>query len=1089
MPLGPGPRAPVEAVTGVDLAGVRVHRPGPRHPLPGRAFTLGADIVVPDGASPRTLRHELAHVVQQAGGGGGLADGSGGPVAHGQGGLSQQELDDLQSWVDQAEGRRRADQQAWLDSAPRWSGPGQASLTGWPVPSPAFPVLGKDVTAQHGAGDCPSCHQRPGELLAARQASEERQRRKREEAERHGHWEASHLQEHGSYLSGPQTTLAQDIEESRSQLAAQRVKLLTEAGRRSASRRSAPFRNVNPALPGNFGPTGNTQRLAIGLVADFPESIADLWTTAYQETVVVRTLTGKDLFVPEAAALARQHFMALYEAIIPTAEQSDRIAAERERQSKEMADALRPRPNPCPRCHDDMPAQPHVDRAPPPAAPGLMASYGAVLQARTTAQWLAVLTDFERSTAELDKLALMAVPADGDAAQAFTEARSLLERQQSLQDKHPEAIRIRAVFYPKDRWLRPSPPNGPAVEIAQGIPWFFYLTHTSTQGDYDYPPGFSWTLRDVTSPGRPEVSYEPSDVERFLRIGELPVTAPPAVLFDKLDDKLVFPEGVLYWRYPDGRENSLQTTEPWSLSDWLTAIGIGLTALGIILATGGLATPGVLAALGVASAAFGIASTVADLEHRSELGILTDADTHRAILFIAADIVSALTLGVGRAAALAGEAAVAAGRTTQVFIRLRQAAAIVNLADKALGTTVLVTMGVDYLQQYQAIMESNLPEPERDAALKELTMSALFTGALILGPHLVSGAMRHLGPARPGAGHGSEPHAGTPHPGSDAEFLARSTQREELPAPDAARELQAAEATGKHTDLPGDPEYARQVEIDNHTWKEQRDGPGWCRFSGKKCYPNPSLRVGAGGKGERTSAATTAEVAALRAELGRPPRAAQGAKGAEDWADYVFYAQRRLRAIDEKLAAGHTPPAPPRTFDSFRSEYPPGHRVRNEIRGAKFESRTRAAILDEFTKLYGPEEGAKRAEVILSQPHLSEVLDPSRAPGMLTRADSLLPNSTNGWTAVSNKSRQSFAGMSPVAVRTQVLRDLEEAVDKYAGTRQVRRTGGEAEVNRIWLLYDADAIPEAARPIARKTVAEYQRLYDPKDLTFEVGIF
>ena len=796
--------------------------------------------------------------------------------------------------------------------------------------------------------------------------------------------------------------------------------------------------------------------------------------------------------MPEAAALARQHFLDLYQLMLPLAEHTDRVEAEREAQSQAIADASRPKPDPCPNCHDPTPDQPWVYRAPPPSAPGLRTAHDAVLRARGTPQWLAVLGDFERATSVLDVLALMSVPAEGSAAQGFTGARDLLRRQEALARDHPDAVRIRAVFYPKDRWLQPAPPDGPKVEIAQGIPWYFYLTHTPTKDDYDYPPGFSWTLRDVTSPGRPQVSYEPNDIERFLRMGELRVDAPPPVLFDKLDDKLVFPEGVLYWRYPDGQQDSMRTTEPWSLSDWLTAIGIGLTALGVILATAGLATPAVLTGLGVASAAFGIASTVADLHHRSELGILTEADTRRAILFIAADIVSVLSLGLGRAAALASESAAAVGRTTQVVVRLRQAAAIANLADKTLGATVLVTMGVDYLQQYQAIMESNLPPGERDAALKELTVSALFTGALILGPHMISGAMKHFGLAkpgtRPGVGHGGEPHPSV-RPGSDAEFLARSAEREKLPAADAGRELQAAEAAGRHQELPHDPEFARQVEIEKHTWKEQRDGTGWCRFSSKVCYTKTQLHVGVGGRGERTSAGTAAEVAALRAELDKPPKAARGATGAADWADYVFYAQRRLRAIEEALAAGGPPPAPPRTFSSFRSEYPSGHPVRNEIRGAKFESRTRAAILDEFVKLYGPEEGPKRAELILSQPHLSEILDPSRAPGMLTRPDSLLPNATEGWTAVSNKSRESLAGKSPAAVRSQVIRDLEEAVEKYAGTRQVRRTGGEAEVNRVWLLYDADAVPEAVRPTVRKAVAEYQRLYDPKQLTFEVGIF
>ena len=275
--------------------------------------------------------------------------------------------------------------------------------------------------------------------------------------------------------------------------------------------------------------------------------------------------------------------------------------------------------------------------------------------------------------------------------------------------------------------------------------------------------------------------------------------------------------GLLYWRYPDGRTASLVTTEPWSLTDWLSAIGLGLTALGVMLATAGLATPAVLTGLGVATAAFGVASTLADVQHRSELGILTDADIHGAILFIAADIVSALTLGIGRAAALAGEAAATAGRTTQMVVRLRQAAALATAADKALGVTVLVTMGADYLQQYQAIVEANLPPTERDAALKELTTSALFTGALIL-DRVISGAMETLDrpdlqPGTPLQNRARPPRQWGPMPSSSA----ARRRANGFPAPDAARELHAAEAVGRHQDLPSDPAYRHQVEIDQHT--------------------------------------------------------------------------------------------------------------------------------------------------------------------------------------------------------------------------------------------------------------------------------
>ena len=71
------------------------------------------------------------------------------------------------------------------------------------------------------------------------------------------------------------------------------------------------------------------------------------------------------------------------------------------------------------------------------------------------------------------------------------------------------------------------------------------------------------------------------------------------------------------------------------------------------------------------------------------------------------------------------------------------------------------------------------------------------------------------------------------------------------------------------------------------------------------------------------------------------------------------------------------PAAPPRTFASFVNKHPPGSVVRNEIQGSRFERRTRAAIAAEL----GPE----RAELILTQHHLSETLNPTVAEGMLTR--------------------------------------------------------------------------------------------------------
>ena len=76
QPPGRQARESIEAATGADLSSVRVHEGPAADELCGafdaRAFTLGTDIVVADGASGRgttaarhLLAHELAHVVQQ----------------------------------------------------------------------------------------------------------------------------------------------------------------------------------------------------------------------------------------------------------------------------------------------------------------------------------------------------------------------------------------------------------------------------------------------------------------------------------------------------------------------------------------------------------------------------------------------------------------------------------------------------------------------------------------------------------------------------------------------------------------------------------------------------------------------------------------------------------------------------------------------------------------------------------------------------------------------------------------------------------------------------------------------------------------
>lgn len=910
-------------------------------------------------------------------------------------------------------------------------------------------------------------------------------------AARHAAWQESHRTGHGAFLKGaPMTTLASDIETTKDQLVEQRMALLTAAAANAPKTPSPGFGGPKSSGPWMFDPP------------TIPPELAASWARAHQQVVVLNAFIKNHQLTADETDQARVNFVEFYKLLVPICEASDKANAEQERMSQGLADAYRKQQyNPCPNCHSPHPDTMPAYQAPPPRAPAEAQSLGHVLTAKADADWQAILVQFARSTATMDALVLAAVPANHAAAQGFVFARDLLARQEDLQAAHPDAIRIRAVFYPQDKWIESATEDGKKVEIANGIPWYFYLTHTPTPSPTHYPDGFTWTLRDITSPKRPEVSYRPGDVERYARSGYLRVDQVPTVLFEKLNDKLVFPSGVLYWTHPDNREDSIRTTEPWSLSDWLGAIGLGVAGLALILGTAGMATPAVLAGLGIVSAAFGVASTLADLHEKSELGILTPEDKARAILFIAADIASALSLGLGQAANQLGRAAAVAGRVSKVTILVQRTAKVAAAVDQVIGKVVMVTMAADFVGQYQAIANSNLPPAEREAALKDLVRSGLFTGAVILAPHAVAavgGALRggkapathdplglRTGDVPPPAATivrgEAEPHAGWSRPPAEAQFTQSTAKQEVLPPKQAAHELQAAESGQAPKPLAGNGEFKSSLDAGNgHEWKELADGSGWCRFSTKKCYTKAQLRIGVHGEGERVTVLTKKDMNALLDELRQPPPGLKTAQDRLDWADYHFYAERRLKNVLTALESGAAPPAAPRTFESFRAGYLPGTEQRNRIQGARFEARSQGVIEKEL--------GAEAAQKVLFQPHLSESTSPTVKKGELTRPEAIFKLPTGEAVAVSNKSRQSFIDSSDAATRTQVNRDLDEAMHKYTGVQQIRRTGEQVEVKRVWLLYDATFVPPTKRGKIEQAVKDFQKAQVGTGLRFEVGI-
>ena len=366
-----------------------------------------------------------------------------------------------------------------------------------------------------------------------RRAKAEQAAKEQAEEQRHREWQASHQADHKQFLAGQRTTIAQDIVTTQQQLVEQRMALLAEAAKNSAG----------PPLPDMRAPFSmtsfdQTTKLVI------PAALTRLWANAQQQTVVLRALLSGKQLTPEDAAAAQVAYLAFFQTLIPLSDTADKNEAERERMSRSLADSWkRQQYTPCPNCHTPSPTTMQEYHAPPPSTPELQKSLDLVAGAKTDADWNQAVNRFLTATKVMDGIVLSTVAADHPAAAGFTFARDLLERQMSLQTREPDAVRIRAVFYPEDKWVKTPDAEGKEVEIASGIPWYFYLTHTPTPSDTTYPDGFSWTLRDITSPKRPEVSYEPSDVERYLRLGVYSVGRPPSVLFREAQQQARLSQG------------------------------------------------------------------------------------------------------------------------------------------------------------------------------------------------------------------------------------------------------------------------------------------------------------------------------------------------------------------------------------------------------------------------------------------------------------------------------------------------------------------------------------------------------------------
>lgn len=186
---------------------------------------------------------------------------------------------------------------------------------------------------------------------------------------------------------------------------------------------------------------------------------------------------------------------------------------------------------------------------------------------------------------------------------------------------------------------------------------------------------------------------------------------------------------------PRGTYYTLETTEPTSLSDWLSYLGMALAAVAIVagvIASGGAAAPvaGTIAVwAGIGAGAAGIGSTLADLREKSKQGMLTDRDVDRAMIQIGIDLVGMMSLGLGRLVSTGVRTGLAASR---FFFLLEGAARATKFAAVAGDIVQVVTATADFIDAYRAIQnQPGLTDDQRREAMGRLVRSALLTGALL----------------------------------------------------------------------------------------------------------------------------------------------------------------------------------------------------------------------------------------------------------------------------------------------------------------------------------------------------------------------
>lgn len=354
-------------------------------------------------------------------------------------------------------------------------------------------------------------------------------------------------------------------------------------------------------------------------------------------------------------------------------------------------------------------------RAPPPIPMEPLArKYLASAQGPDVAGWEQVTLEFKAATRWLDERLKELLDDTSEARAGLEYAQDLLDRRSEVHLMAPNAVPLAAVFYPSPDIATYRNDKGETVQVAKAIPWQFYLDKiVKDDGSVE------WILGDITSPKKWKVNRESTDTDSV---------DPPKELFEQLNSKLRFPVGKLYWKMPSGQAWSQVTTAPTTLGEWFTYIGLGLAALALIVGTAGAGSV-VVGAIVVAGVGAGMTGTILDMQEKAKHGMLTDEDRAKGALFIAADIASILSLGLGKLAVAGAKAA----QLTRLAAGLAQVGRVATVAAIALDTAKLVVISYDTAKAFIAIGEQpGLTDAQKNEARAKLVLQSLAVGVLTI---------------------------------------------------------------------------------------------------------------------------------------------------------------------------------------------------------------------------------------------------------------------------------------------------------------------------------------------------------------------